>query len=205
VLATLPWVILTPVSASDLGAESTLDGVRLHWSSRELLIDRFWVERRLAGGLEWTRLQDPVAAVRGGSLLRAYEYFDRSAPPGGPLEYRLVGQLADHREEILGTLTVQHDALAALGVRLFPVRPQPFRAGSSFEFALPASRDVDLEVFDSAGRRVAVLAQGAWPAGRHAVAWSGLDFANRRVPAGVYFVRLVSAAYRETRRVVLVR
>jgi hypothetical protein len=205
VQASLPWFVAppTPVTVSDWAAVSTADGVRMSWRCSAAEVEHFRVERRLQDALQWERLPGNVLAS-GVSAAQTYQFIDRDAPAGARLEYRLIGVLQDRSEEVLGTLTVQHDVLTAMGVRLLPVRPQPFRAGSSLEFSLPASRNVELQIFDTAGRRVAQLAHGAWPAGRHAVSWNGLDLTNRRVPTGVYFARLVSESYRETRRLVLV-
>jgi flagellar hook assembly protein FlgD len=58
-------------------------------------------------------------------------------------------------------------------------------------------------VFDAAGRRVAVLDQGARGPGRHAVRWDGRDEAGRRAPAGVYFCLLAAGSALETQRFVL--
>jgi serine protease AprX len=49
---------------------------------------------------------------------------------------------------------------------------------------------IDLAVFSSHGRRVRSLAQGAFPAGEHAIRWDGLDGRAVPAPAGVYHVRL---------------
>jgi hypothetical protein len=66
----------------------------------------------------------------------------------------------------------------------FSVSPNPARV-TTVSFGLPRQSDVELAVFDLLGRRVATLAQGSMPAGRHAREWKGTN-----VNAGVYFVRL---------------
>jgi hypothetical protein len=60
--------------------------------------------------------------------------------------------------------------------------PNPARV-SRISFSLPKSADVDLSVFDLAGRKVATLASGSLPAGQYSRDWNGAG-------AGVYFVRL---------------
>lgn len=67
--------------------------------------------------------------------------------------------------------------------------PNPFRASSSIEFALPGASEVTLEVFDIAGRRVACLAdRERMPAGLQQ-----RTFRADRLPSGVYVCRLVTA------------
>jgi hypothetical protein len=71
----------------------------------------------------------------------------------------------------------------------FSVHPNPATA-SRVNFALPRAADVDLGVFDVAGRRVATLAKGALGAGTYSRDWAGLSDGGRRLGAGVYFIRL---------------
>jgi hypothetical protein len=83
--------------------------------------------------------------------------------------------------------------------------PNPFRSVTSVKFALPAAADVQLEVFDVAGRRVTRLVSGQVAAGEHTVTWDGRNAAGRRAAAGVYLVRLHTPERTLTRDVVLLR
>jgi hypothetical protein len=70
--------------------------------------------------------------------------------------------------------------------------PNPFRSGgtTSLRFTLAQAADVRLEVYDAAGRRVAVVLDRRLPAGPGAAAWDGADESGRQVGPGVYFYRL---------------
>ncbi|MBD3371872.1 MAG: T9SS type A sorting domain-containing protein, partial [Candidatus Coatesbacteria bacterium] len=70
----------------------------------------------------------------------------------------------------------------------------------NLEFNLPNATEIELAVYDLAGRRVALLADGPLSAGRHELVWKA-DGA----PAGVYLVRLNTPGASLTRRVVLER
>ena len=85
-------------------------------------------------------------------------------------------------------------------------RPNPFGAETSIRYDVPAGGGrVSVAIFDVSGRRVATLAEGELPAGRHAVTWQGKDAQGARVGSGVYFVRLESATVKETKRIVRMR
>ena len=71
--------------------------------------------------------------------------------------------------------------------------PNPAHGRADVRFQLARPQQVWLEVFDAAGRKVTDLAAGQLPAGRHQVSWQGEDSAGRRVPAGVYALRLHTA------------
>ncbi len=59
-----------------------------------------------------------------------------------------------------------------------------------FDLAGAPRRDVQVDVFNVAGRRVARLVDEALAGGRYGVSWSGRDGAGGRVGSGVYLVRL---------------
>jgi len=62
-----------------------------------------------------------------------------------------------------------------------------------------------LTVHDPAGRRVATLADGHYPAGRHNVVWNGDDDAGRGQATGAYMVSLRRDDGRLVRKVLLIR
>ena len=82
--------------------------------------------------------------------------------------------------------------------------PNPAPNAVQIRFALDRDAPVTLRVFDVTGRRVATLADQAWPAGSHAVAWGGTNEAGRRAAPGTYFVRLNIGDRRYSTRVTLV-
>jgi len=74
---------------------------------------------------------------------------------------------------------------------LFSASPNPTRAGTEIAFEVPASGGhVRLQIFDVAGRRVAVLVDGDLTGGRHAARWDGRDGTGARAAIGLYFYRL---------------
>ncbi len=82
--------------------------------------------------------------------------------------------------------------------------PNPVAGATSVRFDLAAPGDVGLRIFDTSGRLVRTLLREARPAGAYAVPWDGRDDLGRRLPAGVYFVRLESAGAARSSKIVLV-
>ena len=67
-----------------------------------------------------------------------------------------------------------------------PAYPNPFNPVTVIPFELPENSRVRLEVYDIMGRRVAVLTDQAYEAGRHQVNWDGT-----RAASGVYIIRML--------------
>ncbi len=91
------------------------------------------------------------------------------------------------------------------GVVLHQNVPNPFNPSTTISYELKASGQVDLQVFDVAGRLVRTLFRGSEEAGRHEKVWLGRDRAGRTVAAGVYFYRLNAGGDVETRRMLLAK
>ena len=82
-------------------------------------------------------------------------------------------------------------------------RPNPFSSLTTIRFALPRSEHVRLELFDLAGRRVATLADGGFPAGFHAVDWNRRADGGRVVQPGVYIYRMEAGAFHDRKKLTL--
>ncbi len=83
--------------------------------------------------------------------------------------------------------------------------PNPFNPATTISYELNAGGQVDLRVFDLAGRLVRTLVHDSQEAGTHQVLWRGRDQAGRTVAAGVYFYRLDAGSQVKTRRMVLAK
>ncbi len=92
---------------------------------------------------------------------------------------------------------------APQGVTLAAAQPNPFREGTTLRYTIDRPGHVLLEVCDVSGRRVRALVNGIRHAGQHSEQWTGRDDIGHTARAGVYFVRLVTAAGVRSRRVVL--
>lgn len=91
------------------------------------------------------------------------------------------------------------------GVSLAAAQPNPAVGSARIKFSLSQSKDVELSVYDLAGREVASLAQGRFAAGEHVITWEGTDRAGKLLPSGAYMYRLKTGSEALVRKLVLVR
>jgi hypothetical protein len=78
--------------------------------------------------------------------------------------------------------------------------PNPFNPRTRFSFSVPHSSIVTLSVYDVLGREVATLVNEKLATGTYEREWDATG-----QPSGVYFYRLQSAGFTETKKLVLVR
>lgn len=113
---------------------------------------------------------------------------------------RIVRNVLD--EFLQGPLAVDRSPAPRAGeAALHPNVPNPFTSATEIRFALAETGPVRLRIYDPAGRLVRTLVDAAMPAGpAPAVRWDGRDDAGRPVGAGLYLLKLESAAGAESRR-----
>ena len=84
--------------------------------------------------------------------------------------------------------------------------PNPFFSSTEIAYHLPpGGANVRLEIFDVRGRQIVSLAEGYRGSGVNVNTWTGVNEFGQPVPSGVYFYRLTSPGYMQTRKLVLVR
>jgi hypothetical protein len=83
--------------------------------------------------------------------------------------------------------------------------PNPFNPSTTIAFGLKKGGHVSLRIYDAAGRLVSVLVNESRPAGRYEEIWNGTDTAGGTAASGVYFYLLEAGAFKETRKMVLLR
>jgi hypothetical protein len=83
--------------------------------------------------------------------------------------------------------------------------PNPFNPQTEIRFELPHANNTRLSVYDVRGRLVKDLVSGHMTAGRHSVVWMGKDSGGRQVASGVYYYKIESGKFTETRRMTLVK
>jgi hypothetical protein len=83
--------------------------------------------------------------------------------------------------------------------------PNPGIRVMSIRYQIASASDVSLCIYDAAGRLVRTVVSGKCEPGFYTRVWDVRDDQARRVPAGVYFVRLVTDDYQRTEKAVLLK
>ena len=83
--------------------------------------------------------------------------------------------------------------------------PNPFNPTTIIPFALPASEQVLLIIYDILGRKVKKLVNQQLPPGQYKVSWDGRDDFGNFVSTGIYIYRIRAGNYHETRKMLFIR
>lgn len=83
--------------------------------------------------------------------------------------------------------------------------PNPFNPSTTFDFALPTKADVQINVFNVLGQKVATLADKEYAAGTYQVTWDGTNDRGEHIASGVYFYTMKAGDYTQTRKLMMVK
>ena len=78
--------------------------------------------------------------------------------------------------------------------------PNPFNPSTNIEFGLSDDTDVNVSVYDIAGRKMAVLAEGQFSKGFHNIIWDATD-----QPSGIYFVTVSTQSETQSQKLMLIK
>lgn len=84
--------------------------------------------------------------------------------------------------------------------RLYQNFPNPFNPSTQIQFDVPYSGQVSLVIFDNTGRETTSLLNSELNPGSYEVTWNGTDYAS-----GVYYCRLSSAGFSDTKKIFLLK
>jgi len=186
------WLLYKLLSSDapvvELTAVPDEDGVLVTWAAEG---DVLGVELYRGDGLGEVKLHENGLEPRG-------RFLDRPASPGS-YRYRLETVSSDgSRQSYLTSRVDWRESAAPLA--LSAPWPCPATGAFSVAFSLPRTSDVVLSLYDLAGRRVAVVAEGEYAAGRHEVVFDAAG-----LPSGVYLLKLDADCGARTSRIVIAR
>ncbi len=167
-----PWERLGPAFGRPEGMLRAADGaVYLHgWGGS--------IQRTTDRGDTWQAVTDGLPSRQVAALSQDADGYLYAGTPSGVF-----------RSERPAVASAPGPEPAALALER--PRPNPARGVTTLAFTLPDAGDVDLDLYDALGRRVATLVQGAFAPGRHEASWAasslppGLYLAVLRSPGGI--------------------
>jgi len=187
-----------PVAISAFNASPTNAGVKLTAKFYSSLDDARFVNVYRANGRgdNFVTLTTVNAPDDGN-----FTYVDETVVAGGTYRYK-IGVIEGDNEYVSPVAEMR---LPAVGVELSQNVPNPFNPETTIRFSLPSSDRVTLSVYSANGALVRTLVDGVQTGGTHDITWNGTDAHGNSVSSGVYFYRLTSGKFNQTRKMVLLK
>ena len=181
-------------------AQRSGDSVKLSWEMLDDAHSSFQIYREQT---TTGRILLPGEPTVNGAI---FEYLDASAPTGQVM-YWLEEMHPQFGSLWHGPVMVEAKTptTTANVLALAPVRPNPFSSQATIAFTLPTSRNVQINIFDSRGRKVKNLLSGTRGPGEHFVSWDGQLESGLRATAGMYIVQLRAGSEVLTTKAVITR
>ncbi len=184
-----------PVELTEFTGRKSEQGVELAWrTASELNNSGFEVERK-SNGADWNTL----GFVRGNGTTteaQSYSFLDRMA--SGKVQYRLKQIDFDGQFEYSNVIEV--DAGLPKVFALEQNYPNPFNPTTVISYQLPVAGNVSLKLYDVLGKEVMTLVNGRQEAGAY-----NFNFNASSLSSGVYFYRLQSGNFVQTKKMMLVK
>lgn len=83
--------------------------------------------------------------------------------------------------------------------------PNPFNPSTVIKYTLAHRADVELTIFNILGQSVRTLVNENLAAGDHTVVWNGLNEQGEKVSSGIYFYRIKTDDYVQSRKMILLK
>ena len=85
--------------------------------------------------------------------------------------------------------------------------PNPFNPATTISYCVPEGKPVHVSVriYDLRGRLLRTLVDDVKEAGSYSIFWDGRDEKGRRLPSGIYFYRMRTGDFTQTRKMVILK
>ena len=120
----------------------------------------------------------------------------------------------DIDQQLAGTDTSMNHMVKVIGASLVEERisdvpsefklsqnyPNPFNPSTSFTYSLKQSGDVQISIYDAAGKEVKSIVNGFREAGSYQVTFEAQNFAS-----GIYYYRIITSDFIQTNKMILIK
>jgi hypothetical protein len=143
---------------------------------------------------QWTKVN--TSLITG---TNPYSYTDRDVLPETTYEYKLEAVVSD-KNETLGTTSVNSGNGTPASFNIVRIYPTPADDRINIDVVIPSQSNIDISIYDIAGRKVSTIAGGQYNMGEYKLASDVSFFAN-----GVYIVIMTSEGLSASKNFVVAR
>ncbi|MCX7766902.1 MAG: T9SS type A sorting domain-containing protein [Candidatus Sumerlaeia bacterium] len=149
---------------------------------RKLVIEKFFIEPEVYSDGILELVINSQSSPK--AILSGFVVFEFSK------ENKAISALEEYRKDITSDISIF-------------AMPNPAKGNAQIHYQLPVSGEIKLKIYAVTGQVVRLINEKK-SAGIHSYNWDGRDNQSRKVPSGVYFVRLESGDSAETGKIILI-
>ena len=87
----------------------------------------------------------------------------------------------------------------------YPIIPNPVGNKLRIRFSVAKKGEVKIKAYDVTGRFVKEVVSGVYKPGIYEVRWDMSDMRGRKLPQGIYFIRMETENFKKTKKVLLIQ
>jgi hypothetical protein len=127
-------------------------------------------------------------------------------PDGAPIHNEFLAKVWEFFGNVVNTsITDGDDPSAKFATKLDQNYPNPFNPTTKIKFSLKTRSHVTLRVYDVSGRLVTTLVDGVRDAGPNTIEWKGINDRGANVASGVYFYKMSTNDFSDSKKMILLR
>jgi hypothetical protein len=100
------------------------------------------------------------------------------------------------------TLKASSSKASVSSLTIYPV---PIQNSTTVSFTLAEPKEVSIKIFDMTGKPVKTIAAAQMQSGDHQFIWNAKDEKGNALNTGIYFLRIETEDYSETRKIIMAR
>ena len=174
------------------------NATKLNWQSTNEINTKDFIVERSANAINFSAI-GKVNAQTSSAITHSYHYTDNAPLPGTSF-YRLKMEDKDDRFTYSSVIRINQEVRSEINIT-----PNPVSNYTTISFKLLQKQKILISIYDMAGRMVKILANAELQAGTHERSWDTKDEKGNAVSAGIYFLKIQSVNYSETRKLVVVK
>ncbi len=192
----LPTSVLPVELASFTGSVSG-STIKLSWSTKtEVNNYGFEIEKTISGKTDWQKIGFIHGSGNSNSP-KKYSFMDKNIIGASSFNYRLKQLDTDGKYKYSKVIEVK---FVPEKFALLQNYPNPFNPSTKISWQSPVGSNQTLKIFDVLGNEVAVLMDEYREAGKYEV-----DFDASGLASGIYYYKLQSGSFVETKKMMLIR
>ena len=106
---------------------------------------------------------------------------------------------------VSGVVSINNDDILPYDYALYQNYPNPFNPSTDIKFSIPKEGMVELIVYDLLGNTTKIIVNDNLKPGIHSYRWLGENQLGTTVSAGMYFYKLQTSSFTETKKMILLK